>query len=65
MKNDNQIAIKNARDDFADKAAINTDILVIPHFAQSNMDRLSQQPRRKRRINYVKKIQNDSFLMKV
>lgn len=65
MKNNNQNDIKNARNQFLDKAAANTDILVIPHVVQGNMQRLSQQTQRKRRRNYVKKIMNDAFIFNV
>ncbi len=65
MKNNNQIDIKTARDHRSDKAAVTTDILVIPEVVENNVQRLAQHPRPKRRRNYIKKIQNDSFLFSV
>jgi len=44
---------------------ISTDILVNPQVVQQNMSKLSSRPRKKRQINYAKKIQNDDFLMTV
>lgn len=44
---------------------LRADILVNPDVIQNNMSRLGPQPKRKRRINYEKKIQNDSFLFNV
>lgn len=41
------------------------DILRLSEVVALNRQKLTVQPRRKRRTNYIKKIQNDSFLMKV
>lgn len=63
MKNDNSHQIKQARSTKVYKTA-HTDILVIPEVVQSNMRRIAENPpRRRRRINYAKKIMNDDFLM--
>ena len=63
MKNDNSQQIDQARNSKLHKTA-HTDILVIPEVAESNMRRIFENPpRRRRRINYAKKILNDDFLM--
>ncbi len=63
MKNDNTHQVKLARIRKSHKAAY-TDILVIPEVVEDNMRRIADNPpRRRRRINYAKKIMNDTFLM--
>jgi len=63
MKNDNSHQIQQARRHISHKA-VHTDILVVPEVVEHNMRRIAESPpRRRRRINYVKKIMNDDFLM--
>jgi hypothetical protein len=67
MKNNNDHQIKQARDHRQRKAVMlapaHTDILVIPQVAQENMRRIAAQPpRRRRRVDYAKKIMNDPFI---
>lgn len=62
MKNDNNHQIKQGREQQLNKAAY-SDVLVIPEVVEENIRRLSEQPKRKRRINYAKKIMNDPFIM--
>lgn len=64
MKNNNDYEIKQARANRQHKAA-STDILVNHHVIQSNQRHLAAQPKRKRRRDYAKKIQNDPFIMNV
>jgi len=64
MKNGDSQNIKQARMARSHKAAL-TDILVNPEVVQINMRHMNQQPRRKRRVNYVKKIMNDPFIFSV
>ncbi len=62
MKQDNQQhQIEQARNPRTAKAS--TDILVMPEVVQQNQQRLAGKPRRKRRIDYAKKIMNDPFIM--
>ena len=62
MKNNNHNHIRNSRNNRLHKT-VATDILVNPEIVRKNQDRLGTQPRRKRRIDYAKKIMNDSFIM--
>lgn len=64
MKNNNQDTPKAARSMRMHKA-VATDILVIPEIVQNNQQRLAAKPRRKRRVNYAKKIMNDPFIFNV
>lgn len=64
MKNDNNHQIRQARENTSHKV-MPTDILVIPEVVKSNREKLTQQSRRRRRTNYVKKIMNDEFLFTV
>lgn len=63
MKNDKNInrITRNERH----YKVLRADILVNPEIVQANEVRLSQQPKRKRRINYAKKISNDPFIFNV
>ena len=63
MKNNNDISIREGRATRLHRT-MHTDILVIPKVVAANMERVANRPpRRKRRTNYVKKIQNDDFIM--
>lgn len=63
MKNDNSHQIKQARSSKSYKSA-HTDILLIPEVVEGNMKRIAANPpRRRRRIDYAKKIMNDPFIM--
>lgn len=65
MKNDNIQHIRQARQHSTHNTML-TDILVIPQVVRNNHQKLfSQTPQShpKRRRNYLKKIQNDTFLM--
>ena len=44
---------------------VSTDMLVNPQVIEQNSAKLAARPRQKRRINYMKKIMNDSFIMNV
>jgi hypothetical protein len=61
MKNDKNIS-RITRSERHYKV-LRADILVHPDVVQNNQGRLGRQPKRKRRINYEKKILNDSFIM--
>ena len=62
MKNNKDYNIREARTNRVHKA-MPTDILVVPRIVEDNKERLAQRPRRKRRIDYAKKILNDDFIM--
>jgi hypothetical protein len=63
MKNNDQYhEIRKARAGKMHKA-MPTDVLVVPRVAEQNHARLAERPKRKRRINYAKKIMNDDFIM--
>lgn len=62
MKNNDHNEIREARSNKLHKA-MPTDILVIPEIVQQNQQKLAQRPRRRRRIDYAKKIMNDNFIM--
>jgi hypothetical protein len=64
MKNDLNHQIQQARE-VKNHKVMPTDILVIPEIVRQNQEKLAQKPRRKRRIDYAKKIMNDSFIMNV
>lgn len=64
MKNNDNNEIKQGRAQRLQRA-LPTDILVIPKIVEQNHARLAQRPRRKRRINYAKKISNDEFIFNV
>lgn len=64
MKNGNTHDIDQGRQHKLHKAA-RTDILVIPEVVEENKKRLADRPRRRRRIDYAKKIMNDPFIMSV
>lgn len=64
MKNNNNNDIDQSRTNKLHQGA-NTDILVIPEVVRENQQRLANQPKRKRRRNYAKKIMNDAFLMSI
>jgi hypothetical protein len=61
MKNDKNIS-RISRSERHYKV-LRADILVNHDVVQNNQSRLGPQPKRKRRINYEKKILNDSFIM--
>lgn len=63
MKNNDQQEIREARAHKMHRS-LPTDILVIPEIVDRNTERLAQR-KRKRRINYVKKIANDPFIFNV
>ena len=64
MKNNNdQEKIRKARQTTMRRAS--TDILVDATVVQNNTQQLTQRPIRKRRRNYIKKIQNDPFIFNV
>jgi hypothetical protein len=65
MKNDHRAkqSINQAREHKVHKA-MPTDILRIPEVVEGNMQRIASQPRRRRRVNYEKKIMMDDFIMK-
>lgn len=65
MKNNNeqQYEIRRARQQVVH--AVATDVIVNPRIVEHNMAKLANRPRRKRRINYAKKISNDSFIFNV
>lgn len=64
MKNDNNHHIRQARQQSSHKVRA-TDILVNQEVVRSNQARLVNPPRRKRHINYAKKIQNDPFIFSI
>lgn len=62
MKNTNDYEIQQAREQKLSKT-VPIDILVVSGVVQNNKRRLAQAPpRRKRRINYARKIANDPFI---
>lgn len=61
--NDQQYEIRKARQ--ANMHAVSTDMIVNPQVVALNSVKLSQHTRRKRRINYAKKILNDDFIFNV
>lgn len=64
MKNDYQNNIKIGRNASTHKT-LHTDILVNTDVVENNQSRMAKRPQRKRRVNYTKKIMNDSFLFNV
>lgn len=68
MKNNQNTTINQARSHRQGRAVAvevaHTDILVIPSVVEANAQRIAMQPqRRKRRVNYMKKIMNDPFIL--
>lgn len=68
MKNNDNHQIRQARNHRQGRAVAveyaHTDIIVIPRVVEDNMRRIAAQPaRRKRRINYMKKIMNDPSIL--
>lgn len=64
MKNNDHQHIQEARAHKMHRS-MPTDILVIPQIAARNAEKRAAQPRRKRRVNYTKKIMNDGFIFTV
>ncbi len=62
MKNDTHNQIKQGRETATHKA-LSTDMLIIPEVVRHNQAKLAHRPRRRRRIDYAKKISNDSLIM--
>lgn len=68
MKNNNDHQIKQARDHRQARAVrveyAPTDIVVVPKVVESNTRRIATNPpRRRRRVDYTKKIMNDPFIL--
>lgn len=61
--NDHQYEIRKARANRMHR--VTTEVLVNPAVIEQNAAKLAARGPRKRRINYIKKIQNDSFLFNV
>lgn len=64
MKNDRRNYTSQGRSEPTYKT-LHTDVLVVPEVVERNKAQLSKRPKRKRRINYEKKIMNDSFIFTV
>lgn len=64
MKNNNDHEIIRARGTNIHRA-MPTDILRSPVVIQNNQRRLTSQPKRKRRRDYIKKIMNDPYIFLV
>ena len=61
--NDQQYDIRKARETTMTRAT--TDVLLNPVVVERNASKLGPRQVRKRKTNYIKKIQNDSFLFNV
>lgn len=61
--NDQHYEIRKARANRVHRVPI--DVLVNPFVIEQNAAKLAVRPRRKRNINYTKKIQNDDFIFNV
>jgi hypothetical protein len=61
--NDHQYEIRKARDTAVARAT--TDVLLNPVVVEQNASKLGPRTVRKRKTNYVKKIQNDPFIFNV
>lgn len=64
MKNNNQNEIRQGRAQKLHKAMA-TDILVVSKASQNTVGNQAQPQRRRRRIDYAKKIMNDPFIFQI